>query len=102
MLERTLKEVSRINLHWNLKAYYAIFEEHTVKQLSSKLNRIIDLLCDGNCHSKSELQKVAQLGEYQTRKVVAFLTIYGFVEMGNMNEELTITSAARRLFVKSI
>jgi len=59
------------------------------------------LLCDGNCHSKSELQKVAELGEYQTRKVVAFLVRYGFVDIGNV-EELVITSAARRLFAKSI
>jgi len=60
------------------------------------------LLCDGNCHSQSELQKIAQLGEYQTRKVVAFLTRYGFAEIDNMNEKLTITSAARRLFTKPI
>ena len=79
-----------------------INKEHSVKQLSSKLERIVDLLCDGNCHSQSELQKLAQLSEYQIRKIAAFLSRYGFAEMNYGNEKLTITSDARRLFAKSI
>jgi hypothetical protein len=60
------------------------------------------LLCDGNCYSKSELQSVAQLEEYQARAVMAFLTDFGFAEMGNENAKLRITNVARKLFVKSI
>jgi DNA-binding IclR family transcriptional regulator len=72
-----------------------------VKQTSPKLESIIDLLCDGNCHSQSELQKTAQLNEHQTREVVAFLTEYGFAEVSNGNEKLKLTNDTRRLFSKS-
>jgi uncharacterized membrane protein YukC len=62
----------------------------------------MDLLCDGNCHSQSELQNVAQLKEYQARAVIAFLTEFGFAEMNNENAKLKITNVARKLFAKSI
>jgi hypothetical protein len=73
-----------------------------VYQLSSKLSGIIDLLCDGNCYSQSELQNVAQLDEYQARAVVAFLTEFGFAEVSSENTKLRITIVARKLFAKSI
>jgi hypothetical protein len=73
-----------------------------VHQLSSKLSGIIDLLCDGNCYSQSELQNVAQLKEYQARAVIAFLIEFGFAEMRSENAKLRITNVARKLFAKSI
>ncbi len=73
-----------------------------MKKLSSKLKSIIDLLCNGKCHSQSELQNAAHLSEYQTKEVVAFLTEYGFAEMSNGNEKLELTNAARILFSKLI
>ena len=95
--------MSRTKLHWNLKAEYTISTiKCMVKYLSSKLKGIIDLLCDGNCHSQSELQKAAQLSEYQIREVVSFLSEYGFAEMTNGNEKLKLTRTAKKLFTQSI
>lgn len=79
----------------------SIDTKHAVKQLSSKLRGIIDLLCDGNYHSQSELQNAEQLKEYQTRAVIEFLTEFGFAEMRNENAQLKITNVARKLFAKS-
>jgi DNA-binding IclR family transcriptional regulator len=73
-----------------------------VKQTSPKLESIIDLLCDGNCHSQSELQKTAQLNEHQTREVVAFLTEFGLAEISDKNKKLKLTVAAKKLFTKVI
>ena len=72
-----------------------------VKQTSLKLESIIDLLCDGNCHSQSELQKAAQLNEYQIKEVGAFLTEYGLAETSNGNQKLKLTAAAKKLFTKT-
>ena len=69
-------------------------------QLPSKLKVVIDLLCDGNCYSQSELQNLAQLSESQTSEVIAFLIEYGFVKMSNENEKLRMTPTAKKIFTK--
>ena len=74
--------------------------KHGVMPLPSKLKVVIDLLCDGNCYSQSELKNLAQLSEDQTSKVIAFLVEYGFVNMSNENEKLRITQTAKKLFAK--
>ena len=73
-----------------------------MKQLSSKLEGIIDLLCDGNCYSQFELQNALQLREHQTKEVMTFLIKYGFAEISNENQKLKLTIAAKKLLTKSI
>jgi len=73
-----------------------------MKQTLRKLESIINLICSGNCYSKSELKKTAQLNEHQTKKVVVFFTEFGLAEMSNENQKLKLALDAKKLFTKSI
>jgi DNA-binding IclR family transcriptional regulator len=65
------------------------------------LQDILELLCDGNCHSLYELQVGAQLSESQTRAAVEFLTEYGFAEMTDHDQKVRISNTARKLLEKT-
>ena len=65
--------------------------------MSSKLQNIIDLLCNGKCHTIDEFQKETNLNERQIEAAVAFLVDYDFAEM-NKGLEVRITGVAEKLF----
>ena len=67
-----------------------------MKQLSSKLQNILELLGDGRCHGLDELQEETGLSQKQIRTVVEFLTEYGFAEMSR-DEKMKISMAAKKL-----
>lgn len=70
-----------------------------MKKLASKLKHILEVLCDGSCHSLFELQTGIRLSEKQVRAVTAFLTEFGFAEMIS-NRELRIREDAKELFTQ--
>ena len=93
--------IYRTNLHRGLKAELQTEYNATVCQLSTRLQDILELLCDGNCHSLYELQVGAQLSESQTRTTVEFLTEYGFAEMTDNDQKVRISEIARKLLEKT-
>ena len=70
-----------------------------MKKLASKLRHILELLCDGRCHSLVELQTGGSLNEKQVREVTDFLTAFGFTEMTG-NQKLRIREDAKKLFAQ--
>jgi len=69
--------------------------------LSNRLQDILELLCDGTCHSVYELQVGAQLKETQTRAAVEFLTEYGFAEWTGNDGKVRISETAKELLEKN-
>ena len=68
-----------------------------MKQLSSKLGSILELLGDGKYHGVEELQEEIELSAEQTREILTFLTEYGFAEMNQRNEKARIRKDAKKL-----
>jgi predicted transcriptional regulator len=68
--------------------------------LSYKLQKIIDLLCNGGCYTLDEIQKQANLSGRQIEAAVAFLVTYGFAEM-DKRIGLRFTRDAEKLFTKT-
>jgi DNA-binding IclR family transcriptional regulator len=69
-----------------------------VKQLSDKLKRILEFICDGKCHSLFELQMQTKISENQAKKAVEFLSEYGFVEKSGRKGKVRISNIAKELF----
>lgn len=66
--------------------------------MPKRIQSLIELLCDGNCHSLFELETGAKLSEYQTKEVVGFLTEFGIIELADGKEKAKISNAAKELF----
>jgi hypothetical protein len=64
------------------------------------LQNILNLLCDGRCHSLVELRTEADLSERQIKAAVAFLIDYGFAEM-NKGIQVRISRAAEKLITQT-
>ena len=67
--------------------------------MSHKLQNIINLLCDGECHSLDELREETHLNERQIEATVAFLMKYGFVE--NKGIGVRATRSAKKLLIQT-
>ena len=67
--------------------------------MSARLRSLLDILCDGKCHSLEELQTRAHLSQSQTRAAVTFLTEYGFAEMTDHNGKVRLTESAKELML---
>ena len=72
-----------------------------MNRLSFKLQNILNLLCDGRCHSLVELQTETYLSERQIKAAVTFLTDYGFAEMSK-GIQVRISRAAEKLITQTL
>ena len=70
-----------------------------MKKLAYKVGHVLELLCDGSCHSLLELQTGIRLNEKQVKEVTAFLTEFGFAEMTD-SSKLRIREDAKKLFAQ--
>ena len=68
--------------------------------MSSKLQNIINLLCDGRCRSLHELQEETSLSKRQVEATVTFLLNYGFAEM-NKGIGVRITKDSAKFFTQT-
>ncbi len=72
-----------------------------VQPLPYRIRSLIELLCDGKCHSLFELQVGAELSEFQARRVVEFLAEYGFVELTDRKEKVRLSDSVKELFAET-
>ncbi len=72
-----------------------------MKQLSSKLEALLELLSDGRLHGLRELQEITQLCEEPNRWIVEFLVEYGFAEISDGTQRVRISKAARELLINT-
>jgi len=61
---------------------------------------MINLLCDGRCHSLDELQKETSFSKKQIEATVSFLLNYGFAEM-NKGIGVRITKDSEKFFTQT-
>ncbi len=70
--------------------------------MAYKLNRLLELLGDGNWHETDQLRQLMDLSDFEVQRITDFLGEYDFAEVDKANRRVRINKIFKRILTQTV